>query len=371
MSLRYEGRRIGSGSGNGFAFTDNGGGLVVATSTFGRHHDTTPSGLLVPNGKIKEQGERRAPSHRLVLITDFSSAKGAKRDERSNNQVKNAFKKVCEANGVGYVQPLSEDGGAYALRPINAAYLTDLYGIEHADEQRVHVVVCDPGVGGDREGIVIKTKQGAYLVGPNNGLFWEQIKREGIATDLQGEPEVYKVKDERFKDVESATFHGKEVFAPVGAELASGKDPAHLTEWLERFDPEKLVKLDFEQNQILEIDGVNLVTINAKMPDDHPITARVIVTDRETGQTKVLEIPTGEKFVDGEKGQLIIYSGSDRHFLEIAACNAVHEHEDHAPKQLSVRYKDSPIEPGDILDIKWLYETELREGKGVSLRGKR
>lgn len=317
-----------------------------------------------------ETEAKHSPSHRLVMVTDFSSAMGAKKDDRSPNEIVIAYNKVLDKNGVENLEPLIRDNGVYALRPTNGAYLNDLYArrFEDSDTQRVHVVVCDPGVGGEREAVVIKTKKAVY-VGPNNGVFWETIKREGIAKNEDGEPEVYKVHDEKFNDVKSATFHGREVFAPIAAEIASGKDPSQISEWLERFDAERLVRLDFQENQVLEVDGFNLIKLNAKMPKDHPTYAEVTVTDRVTNEQCTVRIPTAEKFVDKEVGDLLIYPGSDDDRLEIAASMAVHGHEDNPVKQLSVN-GDNPIEPGDILDIKWVYgglEKDLKEGIPVTI----
>lgn len=330
----------------------------------------TDSGIILAhNGfQAKETEQRRAPSHRLILLTDFSSAKGAKRDDRSPNEVLIAFEDVLDQNGVKNLGPLKQDNGIYALRPISGAYLNDLYArrYENNEVNRVQVVVCDPGVGGDREGIVVKTKKGTY-VGPNNGVFWTAIEREGLAYGEDGLAEVYKVHDAKFKEVNSATFHGREVFAPIAGEIASGREPSEITDWLERFEPENLVRLEYKQNQILEIDGFNLVRINKKFPPaqsdgTNPDRAKVTVTDRQTGEKKILIIPTAEKFVDMEQGDLLVYPGSDDGLIEIAASNAVHEHEPHALKQLSVKYPDNPIEPGDILDIEWFYEGDLIEG---------
>jgi S-adenosylmethionine hydrolase len=343
----------------------NGAGRLVRPGTEVRK---TTSGLLVVGG-IPETETRRAPSHRLVLLTDFSSAKGAKRDDRSPNEVLIEYERILEQNGVRNLGPLRQDNGIYALRPVSGAYLNDLYGrrYESSDIPRVHVVVCDPGVGGDREGIVVKTNKATY-VGPNNGVFWEAIKREGIAVGRDGEPEVYKVHDWKFNEVRSATFHGREVFAPIAAEISSGKDPSRITEWLEKFDPEALVKLDFQPNQVLEVDGFNLIKLNAKMPDDNPLYAQITVTDRLTQETKKLTIPTAEKFVDTEPGALMIYPGSDNDLLEIAASMAVHDYENNAVKQVSIT-PQRPIEPGDILKLEWVYGGDLEEAREVVLSG--
>lgn len=313
----------------------------------------------------KELGELLRPSRELVLITDFSSAKGAKRDDRSPNECLLEVKCVCRANGVQYEAPI-QDNGVYALRPISGAYHNEIYArrLGEMGIPRVQVVVCDPGVGSEREGIVVETAENAFYVGPNNGVFWETIKREGIATGEDGQPVVYKVKDEIFQNVKSATFHGREVFAPIAGELVSGKEPHQLSDWLDRFDPENLVQLNFQENQILEIDGFNLIHIFTKVPDDNPTHARVTVTDRKTLEEKTLILPTAEKYVDESPGSLMIYPGSSWGLAEIASSMAVHEYEPTGPKQLSVD-ASNPIEPGDILNIEWLYDDPSIKRKGI------
>jgi len=72
----------------------------------------------------------------------------------------------------------------------------------------VHCVVIDPGVGTDREAVVVRAGDHA-LVGPDNGVLLP------VAREL-GDPEVFAVDHER---PESVTFHGRDVFAPTAASV--------------------------------------------------------------------------------------------------------------------------------------------------------
>lgn len=86
-------------------------------------------------------------------------------------------------------------------------------------EGTVFVGVVDPGVGTERGSIVLKTKTGHYFVGPDNGLF-------GLVAEDMGIQEVRKIDENknRLKGSEkSYTFHGRDIFAYVGARLASGQ----------------------------------------------------------------------------------------------------------------------------------------------------
>ncbi|WP_107667084.1 SAM-dependent chlorinase/fluorinase [Cyanothece sp. BG0011] len=80
----------------------------------------------------------------------------------------------------------------------------------------VFLAVVDPGVGSQRRSVAIECSQG-YLVGPDNGLF------SGILTQYQAIKAVSLTNTDywRVQDV-SSTFHGRDIFAPVAAYLASG-----------------------------------------------------------------------------------------------------------------------------------------------------
>src|SRR5437764_2153046 len=83
----------------------------------------------------------------------------------------------------------------------------------------VFVVVVDPGVGSARKAIVVKSKRGQYFVLPDNGLITPLIDRDG----LEG-ARVIANRDWMFQDALSSTFHGRDIFSPVGAHLARGDD---------------------------------------------------------------------------------------------------------------------------------------------------
>jgi S-adenosylmethionine hydrolase len=74
----------------------------------------------------------------------------------------------------------------------------------------VHVVVIDPGVGGERAALAVES-EGRFLVGPDNGVLSPALLHAGMrCVSLPIPPNA------------SATFHGRDVFAPAAAELAQG-----------------------------------------------------------------------------------------------------------------------------------------------------
>jgi hypothetical protein len=83
----------------------------------------------------------------------------------------------------------------------------------------VFVVVVDPGVGSTRKPIVAKSKQGQYFVLPNNGLLTLVQDQDGIEEAREITNTAWMVGGRL-----SSTFHGRDIFSPVGAHIAKGED---------------------------------------------------------------------------------------------------------------------------------------------------
>ena len=87
----------------------------------------------------------------------------------------------------------------------------------------VHVAVVDPGVGTERRPLCVETTAGA-LVGPDNGVL-------SLAASVLDVQRIVHLTEERFfLSPRSRTFHGRDVFAPVAAALATGTPPSALGE---------------------------------------------------------------------------------------------------------------------------------------------
>jgi hypothetical protein len=85
----------------------------------------------------------------------------------------------------------------------------------------VHVAVVDPGVGTDRSAICVETRDACFL-GPDNGLL-------SLAAPPDRAIRVVAITEERFMlSPRSQTFHGRDVFAPAAAALATGTPVADL-----------------------------------------------------------------------------------------------------------------------------------------------
>ncbi|MBI4347246.1 MAG: SAM-dependent chlorinase/fluorinase [Elusimicrobia bacterium] len=148
-------------------------------------------------------GGRRKPT--VLFLTDFGAIDGA----------------VAACKGV----MLSI---APRARIVDLTHQTPTYDIETAGEVidqalpffpagTVVVAVVDPGVGGARKALAARTKAGHTLVGPDNGLFTRILEREGLDRAVELAEKRY------WRDPDAtATFHGRDIFAPAGAHLAAG-----------------------------------------------------------------------------------------------------------------------------------------------------
>jgi len=84
----------------------------------------------------------------------------------------------------------------------------------------VHIAVVDPGVGTKRRPIAVKAQSPDgdvhYFIGPDNGLLMPAARRIGKF-------EVYEITDRKlFRSNISSVFHGRDIFAPVGAHISIG-----------------------------------------------------------------------------------------------------------------------------------------------------
>lgn len=84
----------------------------------------------------------------------------------------------------------------------------------------VHVGVVDPGVGTARRPIAIRTDRGDVLIGPDNGLLLPAADALGGAAEARE-----LTSRELWLPQTTATFHGRDIFAPVAAHLAAGHAP--------------------------------------------------------------------------------------------------------------------------------------------------
>jgi len=196
----------------------------------------------------------------------------------------------------------------------------------------VFVVVVDPGVGSTRKAIVARSKRGQLFVLPDNGLLTLVEQRDGIDSvrDITNT-------DWMIGKKLSSTFHGRDIFSPVGAHLARGDDWSTVGPEMPVKD---LVRLDLKRTQfndsglsatVIATDGPfgNLVTnvdaddflkLGYRRGQDVPVT----IGDKE------LKIKFVKTFSDVALGEPLLYIDSrgrlalgvnQRSFAEIYSVN--------------------------------------------------
>jgi S-adenosylmethionine hydrolase len=177
----------------------------------------------------------------------------------------------------------------------------------------VHVAVVDPGVGTDRRGIAVLAR-GGILVGPDNGLL------APAAEVLGGIVAAYQltVPDYWLAHV-SATFHGRDIFAPVAANLANGLDPARLGPEL---DPATLVRLpephrSIEQGRVesdvLVVDRFGNVQLAATAGDVHAAGLALGTPLTVRAGSAVLSATLSTTFGEVAPGAAVVHVDSSDH----------------------------------------------------------
>src|SRR3954468_6519938 len=154
----------------------------------------------------------------------------------------------------------------------------------------VHLAVVDPGVGGARRAVALRAGE-RWLVGTDKGLLIEAAGGFGgvwCAFDARVSPW-------RLEPV-SATFHGRDTFAPVAAHLALGEEP------VEEIDPASLVRLERLGASdggaiVLEVDGFGNLRLDAEPGEYSSVAGRPVTP--------------GRTFRDVAPGELVLYADSD------------------------------------------------------------
>ena len=177
----------------------------------------------------------------------------------------------------------------------------------------VHVAVVDPRVGSERRALALSCGDGRFLVGPDNGvlsLAWQSCGGVVEAVDVSRSPK-------RLEPV-SATFHARDVFAPVAAHLAAGAELSRLGEPL---DPQDLLAVELPAprleagrlvGHVLAVDGFGNVELN--LTADHLKEAGAeLAGEIELGTSGGRFFGTFERtFADVRPGDVIVYEDAYR-----------------------------------------------------------
>jgi len=223
----------------------------------------------------------------ITLTTDFGY------DDAYVSAVKGAILSINpEANIIDIshsIEPQNILQGAFIL---SVAY-------RYFPKQTVHVTIVDPGVGGDRRGIILKTPL-AIFVAPDNGILSYiiddlfSIESPSVSEQKHDLKEiVFKkgleaaaITDPRFwRHPVSPTFHGRDIFAPVAAGLSLGISPYEFGEKINSLHilPIPKPSIDPESDmvgQILHIDRFGTLITNIKNNDLPGKDVRIEVAGR-------------------------------------------------------------------------------------------
>ena len=199
---------------------------------------------------------------------------------------------------------------------IQAAAFNLLAVYKSFPEGTIHVAVVDPGVGSIRAPLLIECA-GQFFVGPDNGVFSWVCEREENSRAIR------LTNEEFFRHPVSATFHGRDVFAPVAAALSKGVGVDQFGDEVNdivRLESLRAGALDGNiAGRIINIDRFGNCITN--LTRDHLsegafVSARLVIDDRE--------ITSFRRFFAegaGSDDELFCLFGSAG-FLEIAARNA-------------------------------------------------
>ena len=173
----------------------------------------------------------------------------------------------------------------------------------------VHVAVVDPGVGSLRRAIAVECADG-FLVGPDNGIFSGVLSQNPVMAAVELTNQEYWRTPQK-----SATFHGRDIFAPVGAHLASGVPLKQLGKLI---DPATLVQLEIAESSQTETGAVGCI----QYIDHFGNLITNIPENYVQGKTWHIEaagltVPGCETYSDADLGEAIALVGSHG-WVEIA-----------------------------------------------------
>jgi len=172
----------------------------------------------------------------------------------------------------------------------------------------VHLAVVDPGVGGPRRALALRDATGRFYVGPDNGLLIPAADKHG------GIAEAHELASPEYAlPVVSRTFHGRDLFAPAAAHLASGVPLESLGPPI---GPDALVRLDLPRPElnphriratVLYVDTFGNVQLN--LTREHLDKAGIVPgtkVELAIGTDRYYAIAT-RTFGDARPGDIVLY----------------------------------------------------------------
>jgi S-adenosylmethionine hydrolase len=186
-----------------------------------------------------------------------------------------------------------------------------LYGVTpYYPAGTVFLVVVDPGVGTSRKAIAVKSKKGQYFVLPDNGVITPVLDRDGLEIAREITNQHWMIQAPL-----SSTFHGRDIFSPAAAHLASG--------W--EFDlvgspVQQLVRLS-PKNSVMSAKGIDGDVIGLDDPFGSLVTNIPGEDFKQLGYNpgdkvfvqiskKIVAMPYAKTFMDVPVGESLLYIDS-------------------------------------------------------------
>ena len=176
--------------------------LLLAFSFLGAACSKPPAGETAANSGVNSTAR---PT--IVFMTDFGTANDAVAICKAVMLQIAPDARIMDITH--QVMPFSIEEGSRFLEAVTPYYPAGT----------VFAAVVDPGVGTSRKAVIVKSKKGQYFVLPDNGLITPVIDRDGLDSAREITNPHWMI-----QAPVSSTFHGRDIFSPAAAHLASGWD---------------------------------------------------------------------------------------------------------------------------------------------------
>ena len=155
----------------------------------------------------------------------------------------------------------------------------------------VHLIVVDPGVGGDR-GIIAMKSNGHVFIAPDNGVLTLICDKGRIETIIKLDNTAFFLKSI------SQTFHGRDIIAPVGAHIAKGVPLNAIGSEIDLINIKRLKDLNASLSQKGELVGT-IVSIDRFGNLITNIDVKQLTDYTQSGPDEIPQFQIGEKVVRG------------------------------------------------------------------------
>ncbi len=223
----------------------------------------------------------------IALLTDFG--------DFYPGVMKGVIRKISDAEIVDIthsVSPQNVPEGAFLL----------YHSYRYFPEGTIFVAVVDPGVGGKRRAIAVRTSS-YWFVGPDNGLIYPAAEEDRIQ-------EVFSIKKSvsEISGSLSTTFHGRDLFAPAAALIQEGRiDERYFDRSEDSIVKLELFDLEIQENEIkclvLHIDRFGNVVTNIRKDELERLNPREFFFGD-------VRMPLVERYEDAEIGEPLSIVGS-------------------------------------------------------------